>query len=252
MRFLLVPLALLALSLASCDGATDETPTAFSGVPVSAVGGATLRAQGGALVVSGIPAGTDAGFSVPGPTSRVDVEIDPVAIPQGGRFGGRVQDAAGGEIASVFAEGLADDRVRIVFSFGPSSGVDLVRVVYRLGGLAVLTIPELPVRGDAPFAATLLLPQSAGEGSGSGGSVHFVRDGGRWVAISDSETSPKQGCAGFLLRPPTVPGQNPVDVPVCTDWVEITPLTGTASAATRTAILARGLGGFTVRTLATE
>ncbi len=254
MRSLLLPIALLAasLALASCDGTTDETPTSFSGVPVTPVGGATLRAQGGALVVSGIPAGTDAGFAVPGPTSRVDVVIDPVAIPAGGRFGGRVEDAAGGEIASVFAVGLPDDRVRIVFSFGQTSSVDRVRVVYRLGGQAVLTIPELPVRGDAPFAATLLLPQNAGEGSGSGGSVHFVRDGGRWVAISDSETSPKQGCAGFLLRPPSVPGQNPVDVPVCTDWVEITPLTGTQPAATRTAILARGMDGFTVRTLSTE
>lgn len=250
MRFHPLPLALLAVALASCDGTTDETPTAFSGVPVTAVGGATLRTAGSTLVVSGIPAGTDGGFAVPGPAARVDVEIDPVAIPQGGRFGGRVEDAAGGEIASVFAEGLADDRVRIVFSFGAASGVDLVRVVYRLGDQTVLTIPELAVSGNAPFAATLVR-QSAGEGSGGGGSVHFVRVGGRWVAASDSETSsPKQGCAGFLLRPPAGPA-----VPgalVCTDYVEITPLTGMADAATRTSVLARGMDGFTVRTLTSE
>ena len=254
MRPTLLAAALVALGLAACDGTSNETPTAFDGVAVTAAGGATLRAVGSALVVSGIPAGTDGGFSVPGPAARLDVAVDPLTVPEGGRFGGRVEDAAGGEIASVFAEGTGGGRVRIAFSYGDAAGVTLVRIVYRLRGVAVLTLPEVPVRAGRPVAT--LLAQSAGEGSGKTGSVHFIRDGGRWVAVSDSEAStPKRsdgGCTGFLLVPPTLAGQLPTDLPLCTDWVEVTPLTGQAAPATRTAVLARGLDGFTVRALSAE
>lgn len=250
MRLLALPLAVLALALASCDGTSDTPPASFSGVPVTAVGGATLREVGGALVVSGIPAGADGGFAVSG--TRVDVEIDPVMVPAGGRFGARVEDAAGGEVASIFAEGLAGDRVRLVFSFGAASGVRLVRVAYRFGGQTLFTIPELPVTPDAPFAPTVLLPQSAGEGSGGAGSVHAVRDGGRWVMASDSPGGGARGaaggCTGFLVRPPVAAAP----ALLCTDYVEITPLTGQATPAARTAVLARGLGGFTVRTLGAQ
>ena len=255
MRLHVLTAALLALGLTSCDGSSDETPASFSGVPVTPVGGATLRAEGGALVVSGIAAGAEGGFSVPGPTSGVDVEIDPVRVPDGGRFGGRVEDAAGAELASIFAEGDPDDRVRLVFSLGAASDVRLVRIVYRFGGQTLFTIPELPVTANARLATALLVRQNAGDGSGETGSVHFVRDGGRWVMASDSPSGGARGtaqrgadCRGFLVRPPVAAGPDLL----CTDYVEITPLTGQAEPAARTAILARGLGGFTVRTLSTR
>ena len=254
-------LMLVALVLASCDTA-DGPGVAYGGVSVEPVGGAALRASGTTLVVSGIPAGAEGGFAVPGLRQRVDATIDPITVPNGGRFGTRVEAADGSEIASLFAVGLPEERVRFVFSFGAAAGVTAVRLEYKLAGVTVFRISSVPVVAGRPVSA-VLVEQSAGEGGGKSGSVHAVRDGGRWVVVSDSEGPGQRpaagtaaraggGCNGFLVRPPAVNGVPIPDLPFCADWVEVAPLTGTAPAAARTVVVARGLPGFTVRTLAVQ
>ena len=259
MRFNLLSAAALVLAafpLASCDTA-DGPGVVYGGVAVEPVGGAALRASGSTLVVSGIPAGADGGFAVPGLRQRIDATIDPVTVPNGGRFGTRVEAADGSEIASLFAVGLPGERVRFVFSFGAAAGVTAVALEYKLAGVTVFKISSVPVVAGRPVSA-VLVEQSAGEGGGQSGSVHAVRDGGRWVVVSDSEGSGQRpadgsgGCNGFLVRPPAVNGVPIPDVPFCADWVEVAPLTGTAPAAARTVVVARGLPGFTVRTLAVQ
>ena len=245
-----------ATVLVSCDGTPAEPdPVTFGGVALDAVGGATLQVSGSTLVVSGLPAGADGGFAVPGLRQRVDVTIDPVTLPSGGRFGARVEEADGTEISSIYAEGLDGDTVRLTFSF--SAGVDAVRILYKRGAETLFTIPRLSVEG-VPFAATVRLPQSAGEGAGKSGSVHAVRRDGRWVVVSDSEGSRQRpggaagGCPGYFILPPAVGGVIPPDAPLCVDWVEVQPLSGQAATAARTVVFARGLDQFTVQTLGVE
>ncbi|HEX9950391.1 MAG TPA: hypothetical protein VGB53_01365 [Rubricoccaceae bacterium] len=250
-------LVLAALSFASCDSA-DGPGVAYGGVTVEPVGGASLRTSGTTLVVSDIPAGAEGGFAVPGLRQRVDATIDPITVPDGGRFGTRVEAADGSEIASLFAVGLPQERVRFVFSFGAAAGVTAVALEYKLDGVTVFKLSRVPVVAGRPVAG-MLLEQSGGEGSGKSGSVHAVRDGGRWVVVSDSEGSGQRPagdtggeCSGFLVRPPAVAGVPVPDMPICVDWVEVAPLTGTAPTAARTVVVARGLPGFTVRTLAVQ
>ena len=145
--------------------------------------------------------------------------------------------------------------MRLTFSF--DAGVNAVRILYKRGAETLFTIPSLPVEG-IPFAATVRLPQSAGEGEGKSGSVHAIRDGGRWVVVSDSEGSGQRtdgvagGCLGYLILPPAVGGIIPPDAPLCVDWVEVQPLSGNAATAARTVVFSRGLDQFTVRTLGVE
>ncbi|HEX8297779.1 MAG TPA: hypothetical protein VF594_01350 [Rubricoccaceae bacterium] len=260
MRFNLRSIATLVLSalpLASCDSG-DGPGVTFGGVEVVPVGAATLRTSGTTLVVSGLTAGTEGGFSVPGLRQRIDATIDPITVPDGGRFGTRVEAADGSEIASLFAVGLPNERVRFVFSFGAGAGVSAVRLAYKLDGETVYTIPNLPVVAGR-MAEAVLVEQNGGEGSGKAGSVHAVRDGGRWVVVSDSEGPGQRpaadasgGCTGFLVLPPRAGGTVPPNGPLCVDWVEVAPLTGAAPTAARTVVVARGLPGFTVRTLDVE
>ena len=252
-------LCLAALPLASCDGTTDD-PVVFGGVALDAVGGATLRPVGTTLVVSDLPAGAEGGFAVPGPRQRVDVAIVPVEIPVGGRFGTRVESAAGAEIASMVATGVSAGTTRFEFSYGAVAGVTRVGLRYLFGGQVLFEVPALSV--PLGRAAAVVATQSAGEGSGETGSVHAVRSGGRWIVVSDNEGSGNRparggdgnagGCAVLSVVPPTVAGIQPPRAPLCVDRIEVVPLTGTAPEAGRIVVASQGLTSFTVRTLGVE
>ncbi len=254
----LLVLLIAALPLASCDSTTAD-PIVFGGVELDAVGGSTLRVSGSTLVVSGLPASGEGGFAIPGSRQQVDVAILPVALPAGGRFGARVESAAGAEIASMFATGTAPGKTRFDFSFGAAAGVTRVQILYKLGTETLFTIPELlvPAGKTAAIAAT----QSAGEGSGETGSVHAIRSGGRWIVVSDNEGSGNRpaanrsgsgGCDVLLVRPPVVVGIPGPNGPLCVDRIEVVPLTGQAPESGRIVVAAQGLPGFTVRTLGVQ
>ena len=249
---------LAAAALASCDGTEPPVPPApvtFGGVAVESVGGATLTVRGTELVVSNLPAGADGGFAVDGPTQSVDVTIDPVTLPNAGRFGTRVEAAGGGEIAAMFAEGRGGNAFVLNFSFGAASGVDAVRIDFNRDGVTLFTVPNLPVTVNRGVAVQV--QQSAGTGSGDAGSAHAFRRGGRWVVVSDSEGGGNRpagvagGCDGFLVVPPLFAGVPP-DGPLCVDRVEVIPLTGTPPVDERTVVFSRGLAEFTVRTLGVQ
>lgn len=242
-------LAFASLTAAACDDGPDPSAgVTFGGVAVAPAGGASLALRDGALVVSGIPAAADGGFQIDGTRARIDVAIDPLTIPPGGRFGGRVEAADGSEIASIYTEGLTGNQIRLVFAF--AAGVTRARILYKRGAETLFEIPSLPV--TTPFAPTVRLQESAGGGEGKAGSVHFIRDGGRYVAVSDSEGSSKRagGCPGYLILPPTIGGLPPPPNALCVDWVEVQPLDGPSVAGARTSIIARGVSEFTVRSLA--
>ncbi|HEX8385155.1 MAG TPA: hypothetical protein VF576_03170 [Rubricoccaceae bacterium] len=248
----LLSAALVTLAVGSCDSTPDPTPVTFGGVAVSPAGGTTLALSGNALVVTGVPTASDGGFSVDGARTRVDVEVDPVSVPEGGRFGVRVEGADGTDVASFFTEGLARDRVRLAFSFADASAVTRVQVLYKLGGQVVFRIPALTL--TTSFAPTSAREGSAGTGEGGSGSVHVIREGSRYIVVGDSEgggnrSAGSGGCAGYLLTPPDVGTAPPPDLPICADWVEVQPLDGVTAEGTRTSVLARGVGQFTVRSL---
>ena len=247
--------ALLAASLlavAGCDTEAD-TPTAFQDVAIETRGDASLSLDGNALVVSGLDGTRSGGFTIPGTSSRVDVEIDPLSVPAGGEFGVVVEDASGGSLASFYTVGTASG-LDCVFDFPSSLGVYAATVTYRLGG----ENGQVVLRGtfDLPGERLALARRpsdSVGEGSGDTGSTHVIRRNGRYIVVSDSDdASPtsgaaRQGCGAFVVTPPL--SIDPDGVSLCTDWVEVEPLlTGTMPEGT-VSVTARGVGSFTVRQL---
>lgn len=240
------PLLLLPLLLVAACDLFDDDPIVLDGVEVEPVGDARLAVVDGALVVSGLSGSRSGGFAVAGTPDRVDVETDPIAIPEGGQFGVRVEDA-GAVVASVYNEGLGDGLFDVRFSFADALNVEAVTVRYRLDGEVVLEIPDVLDLGPGyrqRFAS------SAGTGTGDSGSVHVIRSGGRYIVVADSDTQEAQRrrCAGFLIVPPGVYGS---DFPegLCTDWVEVEPVGGETMPAGRVLVTARGVGSFTVRAL---
>ncbi len=244
MRRLAVLAALLAL--AACD--SDEPAAGavtFQGVEVEAVGDARLAVVDGALVVSGLGGTREGGFVVAGQPARLDVEVDPVAIPAGARFGSTVE-AAGSTVAELYTEGRGDGGLDFQVDFGGL--VDAAVVRYRLNGVAVLEF-DLSVLGRTSGSRRA---QSAGSGEGDTGSTHVIRENGRYIVVSDSnvgENRRANGCDGFLMTPPAGVLPDLVE-PVCVDWVEVEPLTISAMPVGDVAVRARGVGQFTVRDLA--
>lgn len=238
-------LTVLALVAAGCD-VTDD-PLAFDGVEVEVRGDADLAVEGGLLVVSGLDGSRSGGFNLPVALDRVDVETAPIRIPAGGRFGIEVEDADGQDIASIYNEATGNGQFDVRVNFADALAVPAVAVRYRLGGQLVLEIPRLPLVGSNNGR---LRETSAGSGSGDSGSVHVIRSGGRYIVVSDSESSggARRGCAGFVLFPPT--GYGP-DYPtgICTDWIEVEPLEVSDMPDGRVAVTARGVGSFSVRDL---
>ncbi|WP_412070529.1 hypothetical protein [Rubrivirga sp. IMCC43871] len=244
MRRLAVFSALLALAACDSDDPTSGAVT-FQGVEVEAVGDAQLAVVDGALVVSGLGGTREGGFVVAGQPGRLDVEVDPVAIPSGGRFGSTVA-AAGATVAELYTEGRDNGMLDFQVDFGGL--VDAAIVRYRLNGVAVLEF-DLNVLGRTSGARRA---QSAGSGEGDTGSTHVIRENGRYVVVSDSnvgEGRRARGCNGFLMTPPA--GILPeLTQPICADWVEVEPLTITAMPIGDVAVRAQGVGQFTVRQLA--
>ena len=244
-------LLLAALALAACDSESPGTgPVSFQDVDVAAEGDATLAVRGGALVVSGLGAGREGGFVVAGQPDRVDVEIDPLAVPAGGRFGVEVRDGDD-VLASLYNEGRSDGTVDLQFDFPGLLGVTVAIVRYRLNGAVVF---EARVGFDATRTRGQRRPTSAGSGDGDTGSTHVVRDDGKYVVVSDSDGGGGRrasGCAGFLLTPPP-PFDVEIDAPICTDWVEVEPVLVTPVPRGTVAVLGRGVGSFSVRTLDAE
>lgn len=245
MRRLLLLLA--ALGLAACD-TDDPEPLLFAGVEVEARGDAALAVEGGRLVVSGLDGTRSGGFTLPGRPDRVDVEIDPLAVPPGGRFGAFVEDDDGVEVASLFTEAGTDGRLDFRYTFADALVVPAVRIRYLLGGRVV-------------FDGTLDLPQgraaratySGGEGDGEPGSTHVIRENGRYIVVSDSNSEPARksgGCPYYLITPP--PPFDQEFGSICTDWVEIEPLVSLPMPRGRVSVTARGVGQFAVRELAVD
>ncbi len=234
------------LLLAACDTSGSGTLT-FDGVEVTERGDARLAVENGRLVVSGLAGDRSGGFDVGGTPDRVDVETEPLSVPAGGRFGVEVNDDDGTELASIYNEGTGDGRFDMTFAFADALGVSAVAIRYRLGGQVVLEIPRLAlVPGGRQQAAT-----DAGSGSGDSGSVHVIRDRGRYIVVSDAQNTSgaRRGCPGFLLT--DLPGGLDSEYPggLCTDWVEVEPLGAGAMPVGRVAVTARGVGSFRVRAL---
>ena len=252
MRAVLLCLSLVVL--AACDTEADG-PVSFQGVTVEARGDASLALDGGALVVSGLDGTRSGGFTVPGASERVDVEIDPLAVPAGGEFGVVVEDDEGGVLASLYTVGRGQGAIEFVFEFPSALGVGAVAVTYRRGG----ENGEVVLEGVLELAGGRLAlgrrpSGSVGEGGGDTGSTHVIRENGRYVVVSDSDdASParpgaRRGCGAFTVTPP--PAINDDGVTVCSDWIEVEPLlSGTVPEGT-VSVTARGVGAFTVRKLA--
>ncbi len=243
----LLPLAVF-LVLAACD-ITTETTLTFDGVEVEERGDASLAVEGGQLVVSGLTGTRSGGFTVAGTPGRVDVVTEPISVPAGGRFGVEVEDGEGNGLVSLYNEATGDGLFDVRFAFADALSVSAVTIRYKLGGETVLTIPRLALPSTA--TGRQQAESSAGSGSGDSGSVHVIRDRGRYIVVSDSEGAPEErrACAGFLLT--ELPVNVGVDYPngLCTDWIEVEPITETTMPAGRVSVTARGVGTFRVRAL---
>ena len=242
-RLLLLPILLTAWGCDASDDGGGPAPVTFQGVDVETRGGATVTPSGATLVVSGIGSSGDDGLFLRGDLQAVDLETEPVALPEGGSFGIRVEDASGALLGGFRnADRQGDDGFDLVFEYADALGVVDVSVSYELGGVVQFEIPRLPL--GVPKNARRA--SSAGKGEGDTGSLHTVRRDGRYVVVSDSET--KAGCAGFRITPP--PPFDADGLEVCADWVEVTPLSGTfPSAIGGVAVVGRDLGSFTVTSL---
>ena len=239
-------LLLLCLVAFGCDASDDDgdiSALRFQNTDVEARGGARLDDRGATLVVSGIGDSGADGLFLRGDLQAVDLETEAVSLPEGGAFGIRVEDGAGGLVGG-FAnrDRPGDDGFDFVFEYADGLGVDAVGVSYELGGVVQLAIPRLPLASPKRGRREA----NAGKGDGDSGSVHTVRRDGRYVVVSDSDA--KRGCAGFTVTPPP-----PFDLEVpqlCADWVEVTPLSGSFPATIGgVAVVGRGLGSFTVTSL---
>ena len=239
----------VAVSLAACDGPTDppaDGPVEYQGVEVDARGDAALAVRDGALVVSGLDGARSGGFAVAGTPDRVDVEIDPLAVGAGQRFGVTVEDPAGGGVASLYTVGRGDGVVDFQFDFGSAFPVEAVNLRYRLGGRTGDIVLEGVLRLGA-FRLRASQPRSAGSGEGSTGSTHVVRENGRYVVVSDSNGESARGsCPGFVVTPPSVLEATAV----CTDWIEVGPVGEFVMPQGRVSVTAQGVGSFRVTQLA--
>ena len=254
MRRLLLPLA-LALA-AGCDTPAEETDLTFQSVTVAERGDASLAVSGGALVVSGLDGSRSGGFTVAGTPGRVDVEIDPLAIPAGGRFGVEVEDAAGADLASFYTEAASDGSLDFVYDFGGTLPVLEVAIRYRLGGEAGDVVFQEFV-GVPSGRVARRAPTSGGSGDGETGSTHVIRENGKYIVVSDSDSGGARRageCPGFLVTPPP-PFDGQFRTPLCTDWIEIEPFLageGGAMGPGTVSVTARGVGAFIVRDLDAE
>ncbi|WP_143537713.1 hypothetical protein [Rubrivirga marina] len=246
-------LLLAGLVLAACD--TDGPgpapgPTTFQGVEVEAEGDATLAVEGGALVVSGLGGTREGGFVVDGTPDRVDVQIDPLAVPAGTRFGVEVRDGDD-VVTALYNEGVGDGRVDLRFDFPGLLGVTAAAVRYKFGGQVVF---EARLGFEAGRARGQRRETSAGTGEGDTGSTHVIRDRGRYIVVSDSDGDGGRragGCAGFRMTPPP-PFDVELDAPICADWVEVEPILTTQVPRGTIAVRGRGVGSFRVRELASQ
>lgn len=240
-------LLLAVLVFAGCDTSTDD-PVVFQGVALGARGDASLAVENGTLIVSGLDGARSGGFTLDGTPGRVDVEIDPLAIEMGDRFGITVEDESGGQIASFYNVGQGGGRVRFEFEFADAFLVSGARVTYRLGGRTGQAVLD----GFLDFGALgqgRLAQAFAGEGEGQTGSTHVVRERGRYVVVSDSNgggARTASGCAGFLVTPPA---SFDFEGTICTDWIEVEPIGEFEMPQGTVSVTARGVGSFTVNDL---
>jgi hypothetical protein len=232
LRFVLRPaLTLLALLLAACD--TEEAGpdgVTFDGVSYVAVGGARLEATAAGLVVRegdgeyGVRVDLDAALD--GPLDEAVFLVEPVDIPDAGRWGLQLfGDIAGLDVggrtpvATVWADAVDEDAHVINFDFGPAAGVETATLEYYLGGTLLYRVPGVPV---LPAGGRLRLTP-AGEGNGQPQSVHVIRDGSRYIVATDygegGARTGAGGCTGTLLRV-SFPG---LPAEFCTDYVQAVP-----------------------------
>lgn len=239
----LTALLLAALVVVGCDSDAPDRVT-FQGVEVDVRGDASLAVDGGALVVSGLDGSRSGGFTVAGVPDRVDVEIEPLAIPTGGRFGVEIRDGDA-LVASLYNEATGPGAFDVMFDFPDALGATVAIVRYRFGGEVRFEgqVDLIPGRSRGQRR-----PTSGGSGEGEAGSTHVIRERGRYIVVSDSgddSARRSDGCAGFLMTPP-LPFEQAV---ICADWVEVEPLVTAPVRQGAVAVTARGVGTFRVRSL---
>lgn len=251
-----LPLLAALLGLTALPACDTETPgplpgsATYQGVDVEAEGDAALTVEADGLLVSGLGGTREGGFAVGGTPDRVDVEIDPLAIPAGARFGVEVRDGDD-VVASLYNEGVGDGRVELRFDFPDLLGVTAAAVRYKFGGQVVF---EARVGFEAGRTRGQRRETSAGTGDGDTGSTHVIRENGRYVVVSDSDGDGGRranGCAGFLMTPPP-PFDAELEAPICADWVEVEPILTAQVPRGTVAVRGRGVGSFWVRELASE
>ena len=248
---LVVLVSLVALSACDTEAPPPPAGTAtYQGVDVEAEGDAALTVEADGLLVSGLGGTREGGFAVGGTPDRVDVEIDPLPIPAGARFGVEVRDGDD-VVASLYNEGVGEGRVELRFDFPDLLGVTAATVRYRFQGQLVF---EARVGFEAGRARGQRRETSAGTGEGDTGSTHVIRDRGRYIVVSDSDGDGgrrARACAGFLMPPPP-PGAGELEAPSCADWVEVEPVLTAQVPRGVVAVRGRGVGSFWVRELAAE
>lgn len=247
--FRLVALLLCALTVAACDSDTPDD-VVFQGVDLGVSGEARLAVEGGALVVSGLEGNRSGGFETKGRPDRVDVEIDPLLIPAGGRFGVEVRNGDA-VVASLYNEATAPGQFDVLFDFPDALGATVAVVRYRFDGELVFEgqVDLIPGRSRGQRQ-----PTSGGSGEGESGSTHVIRERGRYVVVSDSGNDSARrasGCTGFLMTPPP-PFDESAGARICADWIEVEPLVTAPVPQGTVAVTARGVGTFRVRSLGVE
>ncbi|GAB5533935.1 MAG: hypothetical protein Rubg2KO_01840 [Rubricoccaceae bacterium] len=242
------------VSLAACDSGSPDTLT-FNGVEVETRGDAELATENGDLVVSNVQtSGTD-GFFIPGTPTSVDVRTEPLPLTDGQGFGISVIGMEGDELVGLRNRnrGASSGRFNFEITFADALDVQAVRVVYLLEGRVQLEIPSLPFVGSL---GNRRATDSVGEGEGDTESAHVVRRGGKYVVVSDSESSgeprragDKNACEGFTIVPPVEVST----LTICADRVEVEPLDVTfPDEVAGVAVTGRALGSFRVRSLASR
>jgi len=240
-------LLFLAALAAGCDTPPVAEGVSFQNVDLDARGDASLSVSGGALVVSSLTGSRSGGFTVDGQPGRLDVDVDPLAIPAGGRFGIEVEDASGADVASFYVTGNAAGALDFLYDFGTSLGVAGVLIHYKIGGENGEIVFGAQIDGGNGRLRGALAETSGGTGSGTTGSTHVIRDNGKYIVVSDSngDGARHADCDGFRVTPPAPYSR----ASYCTDWIEIEPLITAPMPQGTVSVTARGVGSFTVRDL---
>ncbi len=244
--FALVGLAALAFCACDSDESGGGDMVVFDGLTYIATGEAELEVTTAGLVVSNIGPSGDDGVRVERPAGlrSADVDVQPVVIPNGARWGLQVFGEVAGErtaLAAAWADGAADSRHEINVEYADALGVTLVAFEYLLGGSLVYRSPDVPLDGTNRSRAAA----SAGASRARPGSTHAQRSSKGVIVVGTDYASDAAlrggGCTAALVETPFPVGE------VCTDFVRAIPLVAALyPEVTDLELTGRDIGSFTV------